>query len=522
MKARDMVWLCAIAWGAALAQVQNVQVNHPGSTDANEVTIAINPANPLNLAAAANLRYYYYTMDGGYTWTEGELESSMGVHGDPSVAYDGDGNLYFAHLSNPRSGYFIDRMVVQKSTDGGENWNNGAGVGFRPPKQQDKEWIVADLTDSQWRNTLYLSWTEFDKYGSPDPDDSTRIRFARSSDGGSSWSSAITISDKGGTCRDDYTTVEGAVPAVGPNGEIYIGWTSRDGIYFDRSLDGGATFGKDVFVAEQPGGWVHYIPGIFRCNGLPVTVCDISHSPYRGHIYILWADNRNGDYDVFLIKSVDGGETWSGLTRINDDGSGRHQFFPWICVDPLTGVLYVVFYDRRETTWDYTDVYLAASYDGGATFINQKISESSFFPSQSVFFGDYINIAARGGKVYPIWCRLDAYGGGRSIWTAPINDTLATQVVDTGSRPAEFVLHANYPNPFNHSTTISYTLPEPSQIRIVVYNNLGLQVADVQEKFQAAGNHTVRWSADGLSTGVYFIRLTAGRYSEIRKCLFIK
>ena len=68
---------------SSLAQYPNIRVSHPASTDPEEVTISINPTNPLNLAAGANISYYYYSFDGGFTWTEGQLSSSLGVWGDP-------------------------------------------------------------------------------------------------------------------------------------------------------------------------------------------------------------------------------------------------------------------------------------------------------------------------------------------------------------------------------------------------------------------------------------------------------
>jgi len=166
------------------AQFTNVQISNPTSLDPEEVTIAINPVNPLNLAAGANIDYYYYSMDGGVTWTEGNLTSTLGVWGDPCVIFDGNGNLFFSHLSNPQSGNWIDRIVVQKSIDGGITWNDGAGVGLNYPKVEDKEWLAVDLTNSLYHNNIYMCWTEFDVYGSTATIDSSRILFSFSSDSG--------------------------------------------------------------------------------------------------------------------------------------------------------------------------------------------------------------------------------------------------------------------------------------------------------------------------------------------------
>ena len=414
--------------GIDYAQYPNIRINNPGSYDPEEVTIAINPVNPQILAAGANIKYFYYSTDGGYNWTQKLMSSSLGVWGDPCVIFDGLGYLYFGHLSNPLSGYWIDRIVVQRSTDNGLTWNDGAGIGFQSPKNQDKEWLAVDLSTPQFKNYLYTSWTEFDDYASSSSTDSSRILFSRSTDHGITWSSAKRISDKGGNCIDSDLTVEGAVPAVGPNGEIYVAWSGPLGIMFDKSTDGGLTFGNDIFVSDQPGGWDFDIPGISRCNGLPVTACDTSHEATRGNIYVFWGDQRNGidNSDVFIKKSTDGGNTWGALVKVNNDATTRHQFFPWLAIDQTTGFLYAVFYDRRNTIGSITDVYAARSTDGGDTWINFKISETSFTPTASVFFGDYTNIAAFNHKIYPIWMRLD--NTTLSVWTAVIIDSTTVPV----------------------------------------------------------------------------------------------
>ncbi len=412
----------------SLAQFPNIRVSSTSSTDPNETSIAINPTDTSNLVAGANIRYYYYSTNGGYTWTQGNLTSPLGVWGDPCVVFDLNGHCYFGHLSNPSSGgYWIDRIVVQKSTNKGMSWSSGVGIGYNPPsRNQDKEWLAVDWTNSPYRNNIYVAWTEFDSYGSTNPQDSTRILFSRSTDGGLTFSAPVRISDRGGDCIDSDNTVEGAVPAVGPNGEVYLAWAGPLGLVFDKSTDGGVTWSLDKVITSIPGGWDFSVPGIYRCNGLPVTACDISNSPYRGTIYVNWSDQRNGtnNTDVFIVKSTDGGNTWSSPKKVNQDNTQSHQFFTWMTVDPTTGYLYIVYYDRRNYNDNRTDVYLARSKDGGETFTEFKISQSPFTPTASVFFGDYTNVAALNGKVYPIWTRMD--NSLRSIWMAIYYDTVQT------------------------------------------------------------------------------------------------
>jgi len=313
------------------------------------------------------------------------------------------------------------------------NWNDGAGVGFLSPKNQDKEWLGVDLHSPLYKGNIYMTWTEFDNYGSSSPSDSSRIRFSRSTDRGLSWSNTITISDRSGDCIDEDNTVEGAVPCVGPNGEVYVSWAGPLGLMFDKSTNGGTSWNVDKFVTTIPGGWDYAVPGIYRANGLPVTACDTSQSPFRGNIYINWTDQRNGtgNTDVFITKSTDGGNTWSSVKKVNDDNTTRHQFFTWMTIDQTTGILYFIFYDRRNTANNLTDVYAARSTDGGETFTNFKVSESSFNPSSSIFFGDYTNIAAMNKMVYPIWMRLD--NDALTIWTAIVNDSSAIIPVELSS-----------------------------------------------------------------------------------------
>ena len=128
------------------------------------------------------------------------------------------------------------------------------------------------------------------------------------------------------------------------------------------------------------------------------------------------------DTDSWLMKSTDGGETWSDRIKVNQDGEGKHQFFTWISVDQSTGYLYFVYYDRRNYNDTQTDVYITASRDGGETFVDTRISQSPFTPNPNLFFGDYLNIDAVDGIIRPIWPRMD--DGKFTLWISLIEEAL--------------------------------------------------------------------------------------------------
>ena len=188
--------------------------------------------------------------------------------------------------------------------------------------------------------------------------------------------------------------------------------------------------------------------------------------------------------------------------------------------DQATGFIYVVFYDRRNTTGNATDVYVARSTDGGETFTNFKVSTTSFTPVSSVFFGDYIDIAAFNRKVYPIWMRMD--GTSLSVWTALVADTTTVGVGEETEQIADFRLMQNYPNPFNPTTTVRYDVASAGIVSRKVFDILGRDVRTLVNEVQDAGFKSVRFDASGLSSGVYFYRLSSQGLSDTKKLVLLR
>ena len=88
--------------------------------------------------------------------------------------------------------------------------------------------------------------------------------------------------------------------------------------------------------------------------------------------------------------------------------------------------------------------------------------------------------------------------------------------------PSAFSLAQNYPNPFNPSTTISFSLTEPSRVRLDVFNVTGARVATLVDREMTAGEHSVAFNARGLSSGVYFYRLQAGDKTQMKKMILLR
>ncbi|MBU1872176.1 T9SS type A sorting domain-containing protein [bacterium] len=88
--------------------------------------------------------------------------------------------------------------------------------------------------------------------------------------------------------------------------------------------------------------------------------------------------------------------------------------------------------------------------------------------------------------------------------------------------PDNYSLHANYPNPFNPTTTIRYDIPKQSHVTLTIYNLNGQVVDKLVNRKQEPGFYSVNWDAQNVSTGVYFYQIKADGFQQVKKMLLIK
>jgi hypothetical protein len=374
-----------------------------------EPAIAVNPANPQQVVGVFqdNVKAAY-SQDAGHTWqlAENVDPKNYKVSGDVSVAFDNQGHAFVCYIAFDKLGAFNywahgatrNGIFVRRSLDGGKTWEaehfpvaeqtSSPGIPF-----EDKPVIVADNTKGRYAGNLYVGWTRWRLTDS-------QMVLSRSTDDGKTWSQPIEIDAHPGLPRDDNGAAEGFDGVVGPDGTLYAIWSQDDEIMFTTSRDGGEKFSRARSI-------IHTAPIMFaiqtleRANGFPQIAID----PKSKRLYVTWSDYRNGDLDVFLATSDDGGKHWSTPVRVNDDPvhNGVEQFFQWLAVDPTDGSVDVIFYDRRRDPENRKQiVVLARSTDGGHSFINYAWTDEPF-EAGGVFFGDYSGIAAYGGRVYGMW-----------------------------------------------------------------------------------------------------------------------
>ena len=97
-----------------------------------------------------------------------------------------------------------------------------------------------------------------------------------------------------------------------------------------------------------------------------------------------------------------------------------------------------------------------------------------------------------------------------------------SEVIEAYITTSDYVLEQNYPNPFNPSTTIKFTLPVESRVKINVYNSLGQLVATLVDREMQSGYHEINFDGTGLASGVYLYQLQTGEFALIKKMLLLK
>jgi hypothetical protein len=376
----------------------------------------------------------------GLTWGSRRSVGQV-AGGDPALAWATGDTVYYSDLGNPDNTSpatpgvcNVGGLYVYRSTDGGNTWTVPAGGPAAANTQttyRDRDHIAADSNPaSSHAGTVYLVWSDDQYAGCPQNFGTnfvTRsIVFSRSTDGGVSWSTPISL---GSGC------VEAAIPAVGADGSVYVAWfdcntnsSNGDRELVRKSTDGGVTFSPAVAAGSALMRCPDPLPGAkFRLAGEAAPSIAIDPTD-AARVYVIWSScTPTSQADVFFSRSTDGGATWSPTPlRVNDDGASnpRDQFFPAVTVDDQ-GVIRAMWGDDRLDTVNpgghNYDIFAAESTDHGASFgTNVRVTTQSSNPdidNGGTFIGDYFSIAPCGT---PVWG--DTRNGNQDIFAAGLDE----------------------------------------------------------------------------------------------------
>lgn len=505
---------------------------YPSAVTQTEPLAAVHPlndsvffvaANTINLSTGFISEGVYASTDGGWSWRGSDTCSGAPLQfhrGDPGVAVDRNGAFILTRLG------FSPGLYSHFSTDTGATWSAQKQIASN---DQDRADLASDGDPSSpWFGTTYAAWVRFSP---PFP-----VLFSSTTDGGATWSAPLQV-------NTPLQRSQGADIAVGPGGVLYLCWAgvgstspfTEDFVGFARSTDGGATWSvtENAFDINGIQGTLPQKAGI-RVNGLPKLAVDESGGAFTaGMVYIVTTEKNlapaGSDPDIVLRASPDSGKSWSPAVRVNRDAvdNGKIQYFPAVAVDKW-GEVNVLYYSDEATTSDSAGIHLARSMGGTGSWEVLEVGDHRFRPEPigglgAGYQGDNIALVATHDVLWPVWS--DNSTGVYQLWTCPVSvPTDPVSIRDGGELPSGWSLRQNYPNPFNPSTSIAFTIPGPEFVTLTVHDVRGATVATLVSSRLPAGSHTAEFVTGGkeLGSGVYFYRLRAGSFSETRKMLLLR
>src|SRR6266853_2721964 len=422
----------ATATATVRATPTNVDVSQRHLNESEEA-IAVNPTNPKNIVVVTNVGHKEagltagmlegVSFDGGRTWSTkliGNNDNLGDACCDPSLSFDQYGNLFMTYL------FQVENTVpIALSTDGGLNFNLVGDIvappSGTPTKSGGDNRGLFRFVDQPTITAAHGEvWVIFNAGG---PMFATGAPASGFGQVGSFFVGEVVP----GTNNCTYGDI-----AIGPAGQIMQVCTLTESgqgggklfVNIDPDGLGPATFGDRIFVTDTHVGGFDFIPPQpdRSVDAEPGLAWDRTGGPHNGRVYLGYTkevQNESDNTDIYVRYSDDGGATWSGGVRANDDATKNSQFLPKISLDPTSGNLAMIWYDSRldlgaggagDTNGlpnDDAQVWGAFSTDGGATFTtNIQISagtSNSHDSGNGIDYGDYDGLSFYGGVAHPAW-----------------------------------------------------------------------------------------------------------------------
>lgn len=360
---------------------------------------------------------YSVSHNGGLSWTRALIPDLSRASGgtydratDPVAGIDRNGTAYLNTLGL-NSSVDIGVVLVSRSTDGGNTFA-APTIAYQAPNTNvfpDKNWMAINtFANTPTAGRVVATFTLFYNTGSASP-----IMRVFSDNGGQTWSNAAPI-------HATNKETQGSQPVFLPDGRLAIiywnfasgGPSGDDFLELVISNDGGVTFGAPKFITNSP---VYAPPAVRSGSFLPSAATDRTTS----NLYVVYQTMFQGSPRVMFTKSTNAGDSWSAPIPISDNPSGSNLFNPAISASPDGQTLTAAFYDQRDNLNAVTryDMYLAQSFDGGATWqpnirFTSTSTDAELAPNTGTalapayMLGDYLGIAGTtepNVPAVPVW-----------------------------------------------------------------------------------------------------------------------
>jgi hypothetical protein len=438
-----------------------------GRRSQNEPTIAVDPHNTQVVVAGSNdycaqivngdvWAGYYRSTDGGNNWSNSLVpgypddssaaglaspaHGSCAAAGDPSQAFDVNGNLFYAFICFNRSGPVNGSVYVARYVGDGATYDRTVLIKRGTPSGlflsglfQDKINLTVDQSGSEFSDNVYVAWSQYNSFAP-----NNAVLFSRSTDHGLSYSRPVRVTPVA------LGTASFADLTVGPDGAVYLTYLTYPSqarptadIWLQKSMNGGVSFGPASHVASitrfdsdqfsGTTGTVDCGDGPFACESGFTYSRFFSSSAVAADangVHVVYAGELpSGQSKVFVRNSPDGVTFSTPAVQLDAVPTG-HQWFPDIA--SADGTITVIFYDSRSdpaydpdrppgntaagvNAGDVVNTFIARSTNGVSWTETQVTTHGSNFGwethgSRRVgFWGDYLYVSAVPGAVNVAW-----------------------------------------------------------------------------------------------------------------------
>ena len=384
----------------------------------------------------------------------------------------------------------------------GENNQIGYAVGyngiFLKTTNLGVNWSLINIP------TLYHLYSV--NFTTPDNGWAVGYEVFRSLNGGQNWTKIITYPEIAGFKVQFFDSETGWIMGLKVNSRIRVWRTSNGGNIWDTSTFIANSLISDPMDMHFPTVQTGYISGGNVSSFIAKTItggktwfyqnvppnCYISGINFKDSL-TGWAIADSGN----ILKTTNGGTNWN---KINTVAYGNRKIYY------KTGI-------NEEQLWiigEYGSIL--KSSDLGDTWQSVSFNPEHFYEDLA-FSGNNqtgIHVVGKNGMII-----YSSNGGGVNINK------------NSSINPQDFTLFQNYPNPFNPSTTIKFSIPskvkgETSNVKLIVYNILGKEVATLVNEKLKVGAYEVSFNAESLGSGIYFYKLETQSYKETKTMILIK
>jgi hypothetical protein len=419
-------------------------------------------------------------------------------------------------------------IFYKRSTDGGTSWGNDTRLTNALSNSDTPTLMVVG-------SVVHLVWRE-------NRDSNYEIYYKRSTDNGTTWTADTRLT---------YTAQHSISPASFISGQvIHLVWEEEPvlfntEIYYKRSTNGGISWDSLVRLTNWTGD--SFSPSV-AVSGL--------------NVHVTWTDMRDGQTEIYYMRSTDGGTTWGNDSRMSVNDFLNSEF----AMVAASGSDVNLIWSDTRATGGYSQVFFKHSSNSGENWgpdsnITTNAS-NKYYPSfvlsgsnihtiwedrrdgnpeiyyknstnsgiswgadvrltNNTAVSEFVSMAVSGTALHVVW--RDTRDGNHEIYYKrnPTGNPIGISIVNF-EIPEKFSLSQNYPNPFNPETNIEFTVPKSSMVKIIIYNLLGKEIEILVNESLNAGIYKVIWNASDCPSGIYFYKFESAGIVESKKMILIK